>query len=124
MTRVLRELRYSNGRIIIANSSVYIGVDIYLGNKLVESKVYPLDMGDNAFVLENIITLYKGKYKLLHKVDDCIKVLSQNYRRYTIRGSDYYIHVLYSDDGSSYIRQVFLPYNYNQLEIFGGGQHE
>lgn len=117
MVRVSRELRYSNGRIVIANSSVHMGVDVYFGNKFVESKVYPLDIGDNVLVLENIISLFKSKYKLLHKVDDCTKVLSQDCRRYTIRGSDYYIHVLYSDDGSSYIRQVFLPYNYNQLSF-------
>lgn len=117
MVRVVRKLSYSNGSIVIANFSVCLGVDVYTNNKLVESKIYSLDICDNTLALENIISLYKGKYKLLHKVDDCTKVLSESYRRYTIRGSDCYIHVLYSDDCSSYIRQVFLPYNYYQLSV-------
>jgi len=115
MIRVLREMIYSNGKISVANTLDNIEIIVVKDDEIVETKSLPLHMGENKRILDDLLQSMKGKNTLLYMDDDYIKVLSNSNRRYVIRGKDAYIHVLYSDDGSSYIKQVFLPYDYEKL---------
>lgn len=115
MIRILRELIYSNGKISVSNSLDNIEIIVTKDNKIVETRSLPLNMGNNKQMLDDIIQSMKSKNTLLHIDDDCTKVLSNSYRRYVVRGTDSCIHVLYSNDGSSYIKQAFLPYDYDEL---------
>ena len=115
MIRVLREMIYSNGKISVANTLDNIEIIVVKDDEIVETKSLPLHMGENKRILDDLLQSMKGKNTLLYMDDDYIKVLSNSNRRYVIRGKDAYIHVLYSDVGSSYIKQVFLPYDYEKL---------
>lgn len=117
MIRVLRELIYSNGKISVSNSWENIEIIVFKDDQIVETKSLPLSIGDNKEILDEIIQTMKGKNTLLYMDDDYTKVLSNSYKRYVIRGTDSYIHVLYSDDGSSFIKQAFLAYDYDKLSL-------
>ena len=117
MIKVLHEIKYSNGKISVTNRFENVEVMVVKENKIVETKVLPMSICENKVMLDNIISSLKVSHSLLFIEDDCVSVSSINNRRYTIRGTGSAIHVNYRQDGSNYIKQIFLPYNYNELSL-------
>lgn len=117
MIRVYREIIYSNGKITVANTFDKIEVLVYRDEQIVESKLYSMEMWDKKVVLDNVISTLKGRNTLLYIEDDCTRVLSHAKRRYIIRGTGSWIHVVYFNDHSSFMKQVFLNYNYSEISM-------
>lgn len=117
MIKVLREMKYSNGKISVTKKFEHVEIVVERDHNIVETKILPLSICDNKVVLDNIASSMKSSHTLLYIEDDCTMILSNSNKRYVIRGTGSCIHVLYQMDGSSYIKQVFLPYNYKDLSF-------
>lgn len=117
MIKILRELKFSNGKISVTNRLENIEVMAVKDDKIVETKVLPMSICDNKVILDNIISSMKGSHTLLYIEDDRTSILTNTNKRYVIRGTGSAIHVFCSMNGSSYIKQTFLPYNYKDLSF-------
>lgn len=117
MIKVLHQIKYSNGKIAVTNRLENVEITVTKDDKIVETKSFPLSIFENKTMLDNIISLLKGSHSLMFIEDDFVSVLSVSNKRYIIRGTGSAIHVNYCQDGSKYIKQTFLPYNYKDVSL-------
>ena len=117
MIKVVREIKYSNGKIAVTNRFDNIEIMVVKEDKIVEIKEMPLTIFENKVMLDNIMSSLKSSHGLMFVEDDYTTVLSASNKRYMIRGTGSAIHVNYSQDGSSFIKQMFLPYNYKDVSL-------
>lgn len=117
MIKVLHQIKYSNGKITVTNKLENVEITVIKEDKIVETKTFPLSICEDKVMLDNIVSLLKGSHALMFIEDDFVSVLSASNKRYIIRGTGSAIHVNYCQDGSKYIKQVFLPYNYKDVSL-------
>jgi len=117
MIKILHELKFSNGKISVTNTFNNIEIKVVKEEKIVETKELPISICENKLMLDNIVSSLKISHGLLFVEDDYVSILSASNKRYMIRGTGSAIHVNCSQEGSSYIKQVFLPYNYKDLSL-------
>ena len=117
MIKILHELKFSNGKISVRNTFENIEIRVVKEDQIVEIKTLPMSICENKVMLDNIVSSLKSSHGLLFVEDDYVSVLSATNKRYVIRGTGSAIHVNCSQDGSSYIKQGFLPYNYKDLSL-------
>ena len=117
MIKILHEVKFSNGKISVTNTFENIEVKVVKDEQIIETKILPLNICENKVVLDNIVSSLKSSHGLLFIEDDYVSVLSVTNKRYTIRGSGSVIDVHCSQEGSKFIKQFFLSYNYNELSF-------
>lgn len=117
MVQVIREYRYSNGRIVVSSSLDSLGFVVYKEGQIVDTKLFPLSIWNNVMLVDGFVKDLKGKHTLLHLEDDFVKVVASDSKRYTIRGTTVGLHILYTIDTRTYMKSAFLPYNYNALSF-------
>ena len=117
MIKILHELRFSNGKISVTNTFENIEINVIKEDEIVETKMFPLSICENKSMLDNIVSSLKSSHSLLFIEDDYVSVLSVTNKRYVIRGAGSVIDVNCSQDGSNFIKQWFLPYDYKNLSL-------
>ena len=117
MIKLLHELKFSNGKISVRNTFENIEIRVVKEDIIVEVKRLPMNICENKVMLDNITSSLKASHGLLFVEDDFVSVLSATNKRYIIRGTGSAIHVNCSQDGSKFIKQMYLPYNYNDLSL-------
>lgn len=116
LIKIVRTIKYSNGKIEVSTSLQGIHLVAFRSNKIVATKGLSFEMLGNQQILDTMIGYLKNDAQLMLKSDDSVLVMSGG-RRYTIRGSDWGLAVMYRQEDSNHYQNLLLPYDYNRLSL-------